>query len=241
MRSLVLTFQSAGTPSLIQPIDLVIFDCDGVLIDSEVISARMLVAELATRNVHITMDYVAHHFLGRSYPVVLQQIRKEFGVDLPPEFETAYRASLLSAFEAELRPIDGVREVIENLGVDYCLATSSSPPRLARSLEITGLTDLFAGRTTTASEVAHGKPAPDLFLLAAEKHDVAPERCLVIEDSENGIKAGLAAGMEVYRFIGGSHLSGLLNSATATAGAAQLFASFGEFFQLRPDLKNNGN
>ena len=121
-----------------QPIDLVIFDCDGVLIDSEVISARMLVAELATRNVHITMDYVAHHFLGRSYPVVLQQIRKEFGVDLPPEFETAYRASLLSAFEAELRPIDGVREVIENLGVDYCLATSSSPPRLARSLEITG-------------------------------------------------------------------------------------------------------
>ena len=93
----------------------------------------------------------------------------------------------------------------------------------------------------TASEVAHGKPAPDLFLLAAEKHGVAPERCLVIEDSENGIKAGLAAGMEVYRFIGGSHLSGLLNSATATAGSAQLFASFGEFFQLRPDLKNNGN
>ena len=220
-----------------QPIDLVIFDCDGVLIDSEVISARMLVAELATRNVQITMDYVAHHFLGRSYPVVLQQIRKEFGVDLPPEFETAYRASLLAAFESELKPVEGVRQVIEKLAADYCLATSSSPPRLAKSLEITGLTDLFAGRTTTASEVAHGKPAPDLFLLAAEKRGAAPDRCLVIEDSENGIKAGLAAGMQVFRFTGGSHLKELVKSGDAAAGAAQVFASFEEFFQLRPDLQ----
>ncbi|MHA7776710.1 HAD family hydrolase [Roseibium sp. M-1] len=223
------------------PIDLVIFDCDGVLIDSEVISARMLVAELAKRDVQITMDYVAHHFLGRSYPVVLQQIRKEFGVDLPPEFETAYRASLLAAFESELRPVAGVRQVIEELAVDYCLATSSSPPRLAKSLEITGLTDLFAGRATTASEVAHGKPAPDLFLLAAERRGVVPERCLVIEDSENGIKAGLAAGMLVFRFIGGSHLKDLANSGDAAAGAAQVFASFGDFFQLRPDLKKSGS
>ena len=216
--------------------DLVIFDCDGVLIDSEVISARMLVAELARRDVHITMDYVAQHFLGRSYPVVLQQIRKEFGVDLPPEFETAYRASLLAAFDRELLPIAGVRDVIERLSTDYCLATSSSPPRLARSLEITGLTDLFAGRTTTASEVTHGKPAPDLFLLAAEKRGVSPDRCLVIEDSENGIKAGLAAGMQVYRFTGGSHLKSLALSSDAAAGAAQVFASFDKFFQLRPDL-----
>lgn len=220
------------------PIDLVIFDCDGVLIDSEVISARMLVAELAKRDVHITMDYVAHHFLGRSYPIVLQQIRKEFGVHLPPEFETGYRANLLSVFERELQPVTGVRAVVERLRPDYCLATSSSPPRLAKSLEITGLTDLFSGRTTTASEVEHGKPAPDLFLLAADKRGVAPERCLVIEDSENGIKAGLAAGMQVWRFIGGSHLKSLVNSVDAAAGAAQVFASFEEFFQLRQDLES---
>ncbi|WP_269585853.1 HAD family hydrolase [Roseibium sp. Sym1] len=224
-----------------QPIDLVIFDCDGVLIDSEVISARMLVAELAKRDVLITMDYVAHHFLGRSYPVVLQQIRSEFGVDLPPEFEATYRANLLGAFEAELQPVVGVRTVIEQLRPDYCLATSSSPPRLAKSLEITGLTDLFAGRATTASEVEHGKPAPDLFLLVADRRGVAPERCLVIEDSENGIKAGLAAGMQVWRFVGGSHLKSLANSGDAAAGAEQVFASFTDFFQLRPDLQINGS
>ncbi|MEM5582683.1 HAD family hydrolase [Roseibium sp. AS2] len=218
-------------------IDLVIFDCDGVLIDSEVISARMLVAELARRDVHITMDYVAHHFLGRSYPVVLQQIRLEFGVDLPPEFEIAYRANLLKAFETELRPISGVRRAIEQLRTDYCLATSSSPPRLARSLEITGLTDLFEGRATTASEVEHGKPAPDLFLLVAERRGVAPDRCLVIEDSENGIKAGLAAGMRVWRFTGGAHLTALADAENAAAGAARTFSSFEDFFRIEPDLQ----
>ncbi|MBN9671945.1 HAD family hydrolase [Labrenzia aggregata] len=222
-------------------IDLVIFDCDGVLIDSEVISARMLVEELAKRQVHITMDYVAHHFLGRSYPIVLQQIREEFGVHLPPEFETEYRANLLAAFENDLRAIPGVKDVIDTLACDYCLATSSSPPRLARSLEIAGLTEKFSGRTTTASEVRHGKPAPDLFLLAAEKHGSDPANCLVIEDSENGIKAGLAAGMRVWRFTGGSHLKHLANTPDAAAGAAQVFASFGEFYQLMPDLRRTGN
>ncbi|POF28394.1 HAD family hydrolase [Roseibium marinum] len=218
-------------------VQLVIFDCDGVLIDSEVISARMLVAELANRDVHITMDYVAHHFLGRSYPVVLQQIRKEFGIDLPPEFEIRYRASLLSAFEKDLKPISGVRSVIERLKPDYCLATSSSPPRLAKSLEITGLKDLFTDRTTTASEVMHGKPAPDLFLLAAQKRGIDPADCLVIEDSENGVRAGLAAGMQVWRFIGGSHLKNLVNTEGASGGATKVFASFEEFYRLRPDLR----
>ncbi len=222
-------------------IDLVIFDCDGVLIDSEVISARMLVSELAMRNIHITMDYVAHHFLGRSYPVVLQQIRKEFGVDLPPEFEVEYRANLLEVFERDLKPIDGVRKVVEDLIPDYCLATSSSPPRLAKSLEIAGLVDIFSGRATTASEVSHGKPAPDLFLLAAEKRGVAPQNCLVVEDSENGIKAGLAAGMQVWRFIGGSHLKDLPKSEEIAAGASRIFASFDEFYQLRPDLRRGDN
>ncbi|WP_299815936.1 HAD family phosphatase [uncultured Roseibium sp.] len=218
-------------------VQLVIFDCDGVLIDSEVISARMLVAELAKRDVHITMDYVAHHFLGRSYPVVLQQIRKEFGIDLPPEFETHYRATLLSAFEKDLKPISGVRAVIEQLKPDYCLATSSSPPRLAKSLEITGLKDLFTDRTTTATEVVHGKPAPDLFLLAAQKRGIDPANCLVIEDSENGVKAGLAAGMQVWRFIGGSHLKNLVNSEDVSVGAAHVFTSFEDFYRLRPDLQ----
>ncbi len=210
--------------------DLVIFDCDGVLIDSEVISARLLIAELASHGVEIDTAYVAQHFLGRSYPVVLKQIREEFGLTLPDGFEAAYRARLIAAFHKELRPIQGVREVIAQLAVPYALATSSSPPRLAESLKIVGLSELFEGRCTTASEVSRGKPAPDLFLLAAEKNCVAPERCLVIEDSEAGVQAGLSAGMTVWRFTGGSHLAGLDLDTGDAAQPHRTFASYSEFF-----------
>ncbi|MBT9382888.1 HAD family hydrolase [Pseudooceanicola sp. CBS1P-1] len=191
------------------PFDLVIFDCDGVLIDSEVISARMLVAELALRGIAIDLPYVARHFLGRSYPVVMQQIRQDFGVTLTADFEADYRNRLIAAFESELRIMPGVRAAIEGLRVPYMLATSSSPRRLESSLRIVGLSDLFAGRCVTASEVAHGKPAPDLFLHAAAKAGADPARCLVIEDSLPGLRAGLAAGMTTWQFTGGSHLKGL--------------------------------
>lgn len=217
-------------------IELVIFDCDGVLIDSEVISARMLVSELAERGVTITLEYIAKHFLGRSYPVVLAQIREEFGVDLPPKFEADYRQRLLATFETDLKIMPGVRDVLAQLKSPYCLATSSSAPRMKRSLEIVGLADVFAQKTTTASEVAQGKPAPDLFLRAAEKMDVSPDNCLVIEDSNNGVRAGLAAGMEVWRFTGGSHLKNLKPDSQTEPSAHQTIASFANFFQLRPEL-----
>ncbi|SFJ82159.1 HAD family hydrolase [Celeribacter neptunius] len=216
--------------------DLVIFDCDGVLIDSEVISARMLIAALAGHGVEIDTEYVARNFLGRSYPVVFSQIREEFGVTLPERFEEEYRQRLIAAFRAELVPIPGVRDVILRLAVPYALATSSSPPRLAESLAITGLDDLFAGRTTTASEVTRGKPAPDLFLHVAEKFQAVPARCLVIEDSLAGVQAGLAAGMTVWRFTGGSHLAGLdLASSDAPAPQRQ-FASYSDFFHSDAQL-----
>jgi len=217
--------------------DLVIFDCDGVLIDSEVISARMLVAELADHGVVIDLPYVARHFLGRSYPVVLQQIRDEFGVLLPEGFEADYRRRLLAAFRKELRIMPEVRAVIEALAVGYSLATSSSPARLAESLELVGLDEMFRGRITTAAEVARGKPAPDLFLRAAEKAGVAPGRCLVIEDSLAGLRAGRAAGMEVWRFTGGSHLAGIDLVPPVDARPHRTFASFAEFFHLAPGLR----
>jgi len=218
-------------------IDLVIFDCDGVLIDSELISARMLVAEMANRNIDIDLAYVARHFLGRSYPVVLAQIRSEFGVQLPASFEADYRQRLLDAFEADLRIVPGVREVIAALNIPYCLATSSSPARLRRSLEIVGLDDVFGEKITTAAEVDAGKPAPDLFLLAAKKMTIPPRRCLVVEDSLNGVRAGRAAGMQVWRFVGASHLAGL-DLGEREDGAEHLrFASFDQFFHLRPELR----
>ncbi|TNE67664.1 MAG: HAD family hydrolase [Rhodobacteraceae bacterium] len=218
--------------------DLVIFDCDGVLIDSEVISARMLIAELAAYGVEIDTAYVAEHFLGRSYPTVLRTIRDAFQVALPDGFETGYRARLIDGFRAALVPVPGVREVVERLAVPYALATSSSPPRLRESLEIAGLNDLFEGCATTASEVVHGKPAPDLFLRVAEKFSVEPSRCLVIEDSLAGVQAGLAAGMTVWRFTGGSHLAGLDLALPADATPHRVFASFGEFFHAAPQLLN---
>lgn len=220
--------------------ELVIFDCDGVLIDSESISARMLVAELATRGVDIDLAYVARHFLGRSYPVVMAQIRKQFGLDLPDSFEAEYRARLLSAFETELRVMPGVEAVIAELGIPYCLATGSSPPRVARSLEIVGLAEVFGDRVFTTAEVAHGKPAPDLFFHVADRMGADPARCLVIEDSLNGVRAALAAGMGVWRFTGGSHLRGADLTPPEDAQPHLSFDSFARFYDLAPTLRKTG-
>ncbi|MDP4032415.1 MAG: HAD hydrolase-like protein, partial [Pseudorhodobacter sp.] len=120
---------------------LVIFDCDGVLIDSEIISARMLIEALAGRGLQIDLPYVARNFLGRSYPVVMQQIRREFGLDLPPSFEDEYRDRLLEGFRAGLTIMPHVAEVIDALGVPCCVATSSSPRRVEMSLRLVGLWD----------------------------------------------------------------------------------------------------
>jgi HAD superfamily hydrolase (TIGR01509 family) len=209
--------------------DLVIFDCDGVLIDSEVISARMLISELHGYGVSIDLAYVSRKFLGRSYPTVLREVRETFGVILPDHFEADYRARLLAAFAADLRIMPGVGDAIASLTVPYCLATSSSPERLAHSLGLVGLDRLFAGRTFTASRVARGKPAPDLFLLAAAEMGASPDRCLVIEDSETGVRAGLAAGMEVWRFTGGSHLLGLDLTPPVDATPHLTFDCFDDF------------
>lgn len=220
--------------------DLVIFDCDGVLIDSEIISARMLVAELARLGVHIDLDFVARHFLGRSYPVVMQQIRRDFGLDLPPEFEVAYRTALLAAFERELAVMPHVAGVLDRIATPFCVATSSSPARARRSLEIAGLGARVGERLFTASQVARGKPAPDLFLHAAAAMQARPEACLVIEDSLNGLRAGRAAGMEVWRFTGGSHLAGRDLTEPEEARPARRFDSFADFFQIDPRIRRRG-
>ncbi len=142
------------------PTELIIFDCDGVLIDSEVISARMLIDELKAYGVAMDRSFVSRHFLGRSYPVVLREVRERWGVALPDRFEADYRARLLDAFERELEVMPGAAETVRALGLRYCLATSSSPERLARSLELSGLAPLFDGLCFTASEVARASPRP---------------------------------------------------------------------------------
>ena len=218
-------------------INLIIFDCDGVLIDSEIISAQMLVDELASLGVVIDIAYVARHFLGRSYPTVMATIRQDFGLDLPPAFEDQYRSRLMAAFEVGLAITPHVAQVLDRLDLPFCVATSSSPMRAQRSLQMVGLGHLTGDRLFTATMVARGKPAPDLFLLCAARHHVDPARCLVIEDSLNGIRAARAAGMPVWRFTGGSHLAGRALDEPDDARPDRHFTSFATFFDLDPELQ----
>jgi HAD superfamily hydrolase (TIGR01509 family) len=221
-------------------IDLVIFDCDGVLIDSEIISAQMLVTELAALGVQIDLAYVARHFLGRSYPTVMATIRKDFDLDLPPGFEDQYRNRLMAAFEDGLKIMPGVRETLDRLALPFCVATSSSPKRAEKSLRMVGLGHLASDQLFTATMVANGKPAPDLFLLCAARHDADPARCLVIEDSLTGVRAARAAGMPVWRFIGGSHLAGRDLDEPEDARPDRHFNDFATFLDMDPDLRRAG-
>lgn len=215
--------------------DLVIFDCDGVLIDSEAISARVLLAHLASVGVRAGMDDFRKRFLGRSWPKVAAEVRADSGVTLPDDFEASYRRTLLEAFERELTAMPGVVDVLGRLRTPACVATSSSPPRARRSLELTGLLERFGDAVFTASQVANGKPAPDLFLFAARAMGARSARCLVIEDSLPGLKAACAAGMTAWRFTGGSHLRDE-GPADDEGLAERTFDNWGRFSEMAPEL-----
>jgi HAD superfamily hydrolase (TIGR01509 family) len=219
--------------------DLVIFDCDGVLIDSEIISARMLIHELAALGIAIDLPYVARHFLGRSYPTVMAQIRRDFALDLPAAFEDQYRENLLLAFQSDLKVMAGVPEVLDELGLPFCVATSSSPRRAEMSLGLTGLSARVGDRLFTASQVANGKPAPDLFLFAAARMSAEPSRTLVIEDSLTGLRAARAAGMTAWWFTGGSHFrtGSPLPDPGPEAAPERRFDAFADFFHTVPGLQ----
>lgn len=218
-------------------IDLVIFDCDGVLIDSEIISSEILISQLHEAGISVDFRYFQRNFLGRSFPKVTEAIRQTFNVVLPADFEASYRRRLLAAFAEELKPTIGIFDVLENLSVPTCVATSSTPARVRKSLELTGLAHFFGRDVFTASEVENGKPAPDLFLHTAERMQSAPHKCLVIEDSLPGVEAGVAAGMVVWRFTGASHMQGLAEDANDLDPEVRIFDKWSKFFDMAPDLK----
>ena len=219
-------------------VELVIFDCDGVLIDSEIVAATTLAVELQRFDLPVDLDFVLSHFLGRSYATMVAGILSEFDLQLPGAFEETYRSQLLKAFDDKLAIMPGVREVVDTLAVPCCVATSSSPARAQRSLAIVGLDGIFKGRVFTASAVKNGKPAPDLFLFAAEKMGVEPAQCLVIEDSAPGVEAARAAGMTVWHFSGGSHLRGPAAALPDGMPVDRIFDSFSDFFDGSPTLRN---
>ncbi len=184
------------------PFELVIFDCDGVLVDSEPISNRLLAEHLTAAGFATSTEDSFERYMGGSFASMLDDVRSRFGREVPAGFADRYHADLYATFDAELEAIAGVEELLDGLGVATCVASSGAPDRIRHVLELTGLLARFEGRIFSAVEVEHGKPAPDLFLHAAAVMGAAPRACAVVEDSPKGVAAGVAAGMTVFGYAG---------------------------------------
>ena len=185
--------------------ELIIFDCDGVLIDSEVVACRADAACFAEIGIAIPVEEVLERYLGISMAAMCADIEARYRRSLPPGFAATMRARVAAAFDAELVPMDGVEAVLRALTPLRCVASSSAPDRLRHSLSLTRLLPCFEPHIFSATQVARGKPAPDLFLFAAATMRVPPETCVVVEDSLPGVQAAVAAGMRAIGFTGGGH------------------------------------
>ncbi|MGM0349448.1 HAD family hydrolase [Streptomyces sp. Adlamb9] len=209
--------------------DLIIFDNDGVLVDSEPISNRHLAAYLTELGIETSYEDSLRDYMGSAMHRVHDLVLERTGRRLPADFDDVFHARVFAAFERELGPVPGAAEVLEKLaadGVPYCVASSGSHQRIRVGHRTTGLDRWFQEeRIFSSQDVGKGKPAPDLFLYAAERMGVAPGRCAVVEDSPLGVRAAVAAGMDVYGFTA-------MTPAKRLTGATQLFADMGEL----PDL-----
>ena len=195
-------------------IKLIIFDCDGVLIDSEVLSMQVWQQILATYRIQITPAYFIQNFLGKSMQHVESKIKYDFNFTLSQKIIDEFHALLKQNFSQSLTTTLGIKNLLESLTVNYCVATSSSVDRTHHALSCTQLIPYFKDNVFTRSLVKRGKPAPDLFLYAAEKMGVLPNECIVIEDSQAGLDAGNAANMHVVHYTGGSHLQAFTSNST---------------------------
>lgn len=204
--------------------DLVIFDCDGVLVDSEAIINRAHTQVLTACGFPITEDELLARFCGMSDAEMLDIIEHEWGRSLPPSYAERVGAIIEDGFGNSLVAIAAVAQALDSLQLPVCVASSSVPDQIRRKLELTGLLARFGEDLFSATMVAHGKPAPDLFLYAAQQLAAAPDRCLVIEDSLLGIEAAIAARMTAIGFCGGSHCGPEHGDRLLARGAALIIA-----------------
>ncbi|WKX71847.1 HAD family phosphatase [Streptomyces sp. XD-27] len=206
--------------------DLIIFDNDGVLVDSEPIANRVLAACLTELGYPTTYEESIRDYMGSAMHRIHDLVQERYGKSLPADFDATYYGRVFAAFRRELQPVAGVAEVLEKLradGVPYCLASSGSHERIRVALHKTGLYELFdEERIFSAQDVGRGKPAPDLFQHAARTMGVAPDRCAVVEDSPLGVQAAVAAEMDVYGFT----------AMTPAAELAQARARFADMMEL---------
>lgn len=186
-----------------EPVELVIFDCDGVLVDSERIYCRVDREVFATLGAEFTEEEMVEHFVGSSHELLTSILEERIGRPLEPGWGAPFRQRYEDALDAELTAVEGVADVLDTLHVPYCLASNGSHASIRRNLTRVGLLDRFEGRMFSARDVARGKPAPDLFLHAAATMGVPPEHCAVVEDSPYGIQAARAAGMRAFGYCGG--------------------------------------
>jgi HAD superfamily hydrolase (TIGR01509 family) len=209
--------------------DLVIFDNDGVLVDSEPISNRLLAAYLTELGHPTSYEDSLRDYMGAAMHRVHDVVAERTGQRLPVDFDDVFHARVFAAFDRDLKPVAGVEEVLQKLAADsvpYCVASSGSHERIRVGHRTTGLDRWFdEGRIFSSEDVGRGKPAPDLFLYAAERMGVAPDRCVVVEDSPLGVRAAVAAGMDVYGFTA-------MTPAERLAGAGRLFSDMRELTEL---------
>jgi HAD superfamily hydrolase (TIGR01509 family) len=198
---------------------LVVLDCDGVLIDSELLASETAAALLGEAGVAVSAAQVRDRYTGITMAALVRDLAERHGAPVAAHFDGAFQGALQRRFESDLRAVAGIEAVIDTLAVPRCVASSSSPERLAHSLALAGLHARFAPHIYSATQVARGKPAPDLFLYAAQQMGVDPASCIVIEDSIAGVQAGVAAGMVTIGFCGGGHCDAGHDARLLAAGA----------------------
>jgi HAD superfamily hydrolase (TIGR01509 family) len=203
--------------------DLIIFDCDGVLVDSEPITNRVFRDMLRELGAAVTLDDMHQRFLGYSMAHCLGVAREVLGRDVPADFEDRYRERTTAALVAEVQPVPGIEAVLDALALPSCVASSGDHRKMRTTLGLTGLLPRFEGRLFSVTQVARGKPAPDVFLFAAEQMGAAPERTAVVEDTPVGVTAGRAAAMTVFGYAGRTPAHRL-----SEAGASAVFSRMSE-------------
>ena len=207
---------------------LIIFDCDGDLIDSEVISCAVEADVLSAEGYEVSAQEVAERFMGRPAKVMVEMVEDALGRKLPDDFLEKLDTKIIRAYRDRLNAVEGVADTVRSLETPYCVASSSAPAKLFTGLVEAGLVELFYPNIFSTVLVKNGKPDPDLFLHAADRMGVDPRHAVVVEDSPAGVKAALRAGMEVIGFVGGKHAGPEHASTLRKAGATTILTRFAD-------------
>jgi HAD superfamily hydrolase (TIGR01509 family) len=207
--------------------ELIIFDCDGVLVDSELITNRIFISLLNELGLTISMDDMFERFVGRSMEYCVGLVEEMLGGKVPENFVDTFQLKSKYALETELKAVPGIESALDSIQIPYCVASSGSHEKMKTTLGITGLYSRFESKMFSVTEVEKGKPAPDVFLLAANRFNTSPDACAVVEDAPAGVIAGVSAGMTVFGYSALTPSQRLLE-----AGAHQVFDTMSELPKL---------